>query len=56
VDYLRAALAASARVALSAADREGLSGPEIGEELRRRRLAAVNAVSKAPAPAPDGRS
>jgi len=56
VDYLRAALAASARVALSAADREGLSGPEIGEELRRRRLAAVSAVSKAPAPAPDGRS
>ena len=56
VDYLHAALAASARVALSAADREGLSGPEIGEELRRRRLAAVSAVPKAPAPAPDSRS
>jgi tRNA nucleotidyltransferase (CCA-adding enzyme) len=56
VDYLRAALAASARVALSAADREGLSGPEIGEELRRRRLAAVSAVAKAPVPAPDSRS
>ncbi|HEY7996220.1 MAG TPA: multifunctional CCA addition/repair protein [Steroidobacteraceae bacterium] len=56
VDYLRAALAASARVALSAADREGLAGPEIGEELRRRRLAAVSALRQAPAPAPDSRS
>jgi len=46
-DYLRRALAASAAVALNAADREGLSGPEIGEELRRRRLAAVSAVPKA---------
>ncbi len=53
VDYLRSALAASADVSLSSADREGLSGPQIGEELRRRRLAAVSAVPKAAAPAPD---
>ena len=52
-DYLRSALAASADVSLSSADREGLSGPQIGEELRRRRLAAVSAVPKAAAPAPD---
>jgi tRNA nucleotidyltransferase (CCA-adding enzyme) len=45
-DHLRSALAASAAVALNATDRQGLSGPEIGEEVRRRRLAAVSAVPK----------
>jgi tRNA nucleotidyltransferase (CCA-adding enzyme) len=48
-DHLRSALAASAAVALNAADRQGLSGPEIGEEVRRRRLAAVSAVPRATA-------
>jgi len=41
--YLRQALAAAAAVALSASDRRGLEGAEIGAELRRRRLAAVSA-------------
>jgi tRNA nucleotidyltransferase (CCA-adding enzyme) len=48
--YLRAALAAAAAVTLSEAERHGLKGPAIGEEMRRRRLAAVSAV-KAAAPA-----
>jgi tRNA nucleotidyltransferase (CCA-adding enzyme) len=48
-EHLRSALAASAAVALNAADRQGLSGPEIGEEVRRRRLAAVSAVPRATA-------
>ena len=42
--YLRAALEAAAAVTLSEDDRRGLPGPRIGEEVRRRRLAAVNAV------------
>ncbi|HEV2104566.1 MAG TPA: multifunctional CCA tRNA nucleotidyl transferase/2'3'-cyclic phosphodiesterase/2'nucleotidase/phosphatase, partial [Candidatus Eisenbacteria bacterium] len=42
--YLRAALEAAAAVTLSEADRRGLQGPAIGEEMRRRRLAAVSAV------------
>jgi tRNA nucleotidyltransferase (CCA-adding enzyme) len=49
-DYLRAALAAAAAVTLTAAERQGLPGPAIGEELRRRRLAAVSAVKAASAP------
>ena len=40
-DYLRAALAAAAAVSLTAAERAGLPGPAIGEELRRRRLVAL---------------
>jgi tRNA nucleotidyltransferase (CCA-adding enzyme) len=43
-DYLRAALAAAAAVTLSEEDRRGLSGTRIGEEMRRRRLAAVTRV------------
>ena len=39
--YLRAALAAAAAVSLNAEERHGLPGPAIGEELRRRRLAAL---------------
>src|SRR5213080_2741423 len=42
--YLRAALEAAAAVTLSEDDRRGLPGPRIGEEVRRRRLAAVSAV------------
>jgi tRNA nucleotidyltransferase (CCA-adding enzyme) len=42
--YLRGMLAAAAAVALTAADRAGLAGPAIGEELRRRRLAAITAL------------
>jgi tRNA nucleotidyltransferase (CCA-adding enzyme) len=38
---LQRALAQAAAVTLSAADREGLSGEQIGELLRRRRLAAL---------------
>ncbi len=43
-DYLRPALAAAAAVALGAGEREGLSGPAIGEAMRRRRFEAVSAV------------
>jgi tRNA nucleotidyltransferase (CCA-adding enzyme) len=39
--YLDAMLAAASAVALSADERAGLSGPAIGEEIRRRRLAAI---------------
>jgi tRNA nucleotidyltransferase (CCA-adding enzyme) len=42
--YLRDALAAAAGVTLSESERRGLEGAEIGEEIRRRRLAAVAAV------------
>ena len=41
-DRLRAAQAAAAAVVLGEADREGLSGEQIGELLRRRRLAALS--------------
>jgi hypothetical protein len=41
---LREALAAAAGVTLSESERRGLEGTEIGEEIRRRRLAAVAAV------------
>jgi tRNA nucleotidyltransferase (CCA-adding enzyme) len=47
--YLRQTLAAAAGVALSESDRRGLEGAEIGEELRRRRLAAVSGVKAAAA-------
>jgi tRNA nucleotidyltransferase (CCA-adding enzyme) len=49
-DYLKAAFAAAAGVALTAEDRQGLAGPAIGAELRRRRLAAVTAVKAHSAP------
>jgi tRNA nucleotidyltransferase (CCA-adding enzyme) len=51
-DYLRALLAAAAAVTLSAQEREGLPGPMIGEELRRRRLAAVSALKAGSAAGP----
>lgn len=41
VPYLAAMLSAAAAITLSAADRAGLAGPAIGEEIRRRRLAAI---------------
>jgi tRNA nucleotidyltransferase (CCA-adding enzyme) len=53
-DYLRTAQAAAAAVTLSEEDRRGLSGSRIGEEMRRRRLAAITdvkgATSAPPAP------
>ncbi len=49
--YLRAALAAAAAVTLSEEERRGLRGAAIGEELGRRRLAAVSAVKAAQYPA-----
>jgi tRNA nucleotidyltransferase (CCA-adding enzyme) len=42
--YLREARAAAAGVTLPESERRGLEGAEIGEEIRRRRLAAVAAV------------
>jgi tRNA nucleotidyltransferase (CCA-adding enzyme) len=41
VGYLRQALAAAAGVTLTENERRGLEGVEIGEEIRRRRLAAI---------------
>jgi tRNA nucleotidyltransferase (CCA-adding enzyme) len=41
-DRLRAAQAAAAAVVLGEADRQGLSGEQIGELLHRRRLAALS--------------
>ncbi len=51
-DYLRATLAAASTVALTAADREGLTGAAIGEAVRERRLEAVSAVKLSAAPRP----
>lgn len=48
--YLKSALAAAAAVTLSEEERRGLKGPAIGEELRRRRLAAVSALKAANSP------
>ena len=45
--YLREALAAAAAVTLAPDEHAGRAGPAIGEEIRRRRLAAIAAV-KAP--------
>ena len=44
--YLGRALAAAAAVSLTQDERRGLAGPAIGEEIRRRRLAAVTAVKQ----------
>jgi tRNA nucleotidyltransferase (CCA-adding enzyme) len=40
-DYVREALAAAAAVVLPEEERRGLPGPAIGEQIRRRRLAAI---------------
>jgi tRNA nucleotidyltransferase (CCA-adding enzyme) len=45
--YLSSALAAASAVTLSEAERRGLTGPAIGEEIKKRRLAAVTAVKAA---------
>ena len=45
-DYLRAALAAAAAVALEPQERRGLAGPAIGEEIRRRRLAVISELKE----------
>jgi tRNA nucleotidyltransferase (CCA-adding enzyme) len=47
--YFAAARAAVAGVVLTAAERAGLSGEQIGQELRKRRLAAVEALKAASA-------
>ena len=44
--YLTAALNAAAAVSLPAPERQGLSGAAIGEEIRRRRLAAISAAKR----------
>jgi tRNA nucleotidyltransferase (CCA-adding enzyme) len=49
-DYLKAAFSAAAAVALTDEDRQGLAGPAIGAELRKRRLAALIAVKANAAP------
>jgi tRNA nucleotidyltransferase (CCA-adding enzyme) len=46
-EYLRTALGAAAAVALTDSERRGLAGPKVGEEIRRRRLAAITAVKAA---------
>ena len=45
--YLKAALAAASGVTLTEAERRGLKGAAIGEEMKKRRLAAVTAVKAA---------
>jgi tRNA nucleotidyltransferase (CCA-adding enzyme) len=50
-EFFAAARAAAAAVALTAEERAGLSGEQIGQELRRRRLAAIEALKAANAPA-----
>jgi tRNA nucleotidyltransferase (CCA-adding enzyme) len=47
VAVLKQALAAAAAVALSEEERRGLQGAQIGDQLRRRRLAAITAVKDA---------
>ena len=47
---MRAAAPDAAAAALSDEDRQGLTGPAIGAQLRRRRLAAVTAVKENAAP------
>jgi tRNA nucleotidyltransferase (CCA-adding enzyme) len=49
-DFFERAQAAVAAIALTADERRGLSGEQIGQELRRRRIAAVEAL-RAPPPA-----
>jgi tRNA nucleotidyltransferase (CCA-adding enzyme) len=48
--YLAAARTAAAGVTLSEAERDGLAGKRIGEEIRRRRLAAIAGVTLQRAP------
>jgi len=45
--YLSSALAAASAVTLSEAERRGLTGPAIGAEIKKRRLAALTAVKAA---------
>jgi tRNA nucleotidyltransferase (CCA-adding enzyme) len=48
--YLREALATAAGVTLSEDERQGMKGAAIGEEMRRRRLAALTGVKAARQP------
>jgi tRNA nucleotidyltransferase (CCA-adding enzyme) len=50
--YLEEARQAAAAATLTAAEREGLPGPAIGEEIRRRRLDALTALKRARAATP----
>jgi tRNA nucleotidyltransferase (CCA-adding enzyme) len=52
--YLAAAHAAAASVTLSQAERGGLEGRQIGEEIRRQRLAAITGVKQIVSPHPPG--
>jgi tRNA nucleotidyltransferase (CCA-adding enzyme) len=45
-EFFEQARAAAAAVSMRAEDRRGLSGEEIGAELRKRRLAAIEAIAK----------
>jgi tRNA nucleotidyltransferase (CCA-adding enzyme) len=49
--FFESAQEAVAAVALTADERRGLSGEQIGQELRRRRIAAVEALRAPPSPA-----
>jgi tRNA nucleotidyltransferase (CCA-adding enzyme) len=51
-EYLKATLAAGAAARLPEEQRRGLSGPAIGEEMRRLRLAAITAAKSAAGIAP----
>ena len=45
-EFFAAARAAAAAVALTAEERAGLSGEQIGQELRKRRIAAIEALKR----------
>jgi len=45
-DYLRRAFAAAAAVTLTAEERAGLAGAQIGERMREKRLAALSALAR----------
>jgi tRNA nucleotidyltransferase (CCA-adding enzyme) len=49
-NYVARARDAAAAVALSADERKGMSGEEIGQELRRRRVAAITTIKDQLAP------
>ena len=50
--YFKKALTAAAAVALDEENRRGLTGAAIGEEIRRRRLAALSELKAGVRPAP----
>lgn len=52
-DFLRRARAAAAAVSLDEGERQGLTGPSIGERIREKRLAAIKALHGPAAPRAD---